>query len=109
MTKRRKWTILVSVFFGLAIPMGLHGLGTDPPIGYTSGVALAYLVGYTATLILLRFTDPNRMALVGIAVMQVWLAPLDERADGAAVADDIMLQLRRIYCIDPERGDLAAA
>jgi len=48
--------------------------------------------------------DPQMMAHVGIAIMQVWLARIPERGDKQAsdVAEEILLQLRRILGCDAQ-------
>ena len=61
--------------------------------------------------------DPKLMARIGVAIMQVWLARIPEARDPdpAAIADEIMLQFRRLYLSgeadgdDTGTGDLEAA
>ena len=48
--------------------------------------------------------DPHMMAHVGIAIMQVWLGRIPERGDkgGPELAEEILLQLRRILGCDQQ-------
>jgi AcrR family transcriptional regulator len=54
--------------------------------------------------------DPQMMALVGIAIIQVWLGRMAEQGDEdrERIANEILEQLRRVYCIG-QGGRRAAA
>lgn len=56
-----------------------------------------------------RDDDPEKMALVGIAILQVFLPRMVDLADEdearRTLADEIVEQLRRAWCVAPEGGD----
>lgn len=54
--------------------------------------------------------DAHMMALVGVAILQVWLGRMVELddSDRESTVQEILQQLRRIYCIDPDGRRQAA-
>lgn len=54
--------------------------------------------------------DAHMMALVGVAIVQVWLGRLLELEDSDRdeIVEEILQQLRRVYCVDPDDRRAAA-